>query len=265
MKSLEKQVLWVGVGPGDPELITIKGLKAIQQAEAILYDDWIEPEFLAYASSSCCKCAINTSTQNRRLDQRQANELIVRYAYRYKHVVRLTGGDPYVFGRAYAEALYVRSHGFRVQIVPGISSATAGPCAVGIPLTLRGVNESFCVVDGLQRSGKLSDDFYFAAKSTASIIFMMGLPSLKEISSLISLYRSPSEPIAVIEHATTKHQRLIRGIVADICHRVKQAGIEGPSIIVVGQVAVEGLLRSCNLMVQETLISEHSLALPSKS
>lgn len=265
MKSLEKQVLWVGVGPGDPELITVKGLKAIQQADVLLYDDWIDPEFLVHASSSCDKCVINTSTRDHRLNHSQTTELIVQYAYRYKRVVRLAGGDPNVFGRAYAEAAFVKSRGVHVQIIPGISSATAGPCAAGIPLTLRGINESFCVIDGIQRSGKLSDDLYFAANSTASIIIMMGLPSLKEIASLMSLYRSPSEPVAVVEHATTKHQRVIRGVAADICHRVEEAGIEAPAIIIVGQVAGEEVLRKCNLMVSGTLISEHSLALPSKS
>lgn len=265
MKSLENQIIWVGVGPGDPELITMKGLRAIQLAEAILYDEWIAPELLEHASPKCEKIVFGKSVNGQRPNQDEIHSMIVGYAYRCKRVVRLTSGDPHILGRAYEEAQYVKSRGFHTQIIPGISCATAGPCAAGIPLTLRGINESFCVIEGKQRSGKFSDNFYLAAQSTATIIILMGLPSLKQVASLVSEYRGPAEPIAVIERATTKLQRVIRGVADDIYVRVKEAALNAPAIIVVGQVVDERLLIKCNLPDTETLISEHSLALPLKS
>ena len=265
MKSLENQILWVGVGPGDPELITMKGLKAIQSADAILYDEWIAPELLEHASLRCEKVILRASINAQRLNQHCTHSMIVEYAYRCKRVVRLTSGDPNIFGRAHEEAQYAKSRGFNTQIISGISSATAGPCASGIPLTLRGINESFCVVEGIQRSGKFSDDFYLAAQSTATIIILMGLPSLRKVASWVSVYRGPAEPIAVIERATTKLQRMVRGVADNIYDRVKEAAINAPAIIVVGKVVDERLLIRCNLADTETQISEHSLALPLKS
>ena len=229
----------VGAGPGDPELITLKGIKTLQTADVILYDALAAKELLEYAQQHCKLVYVGKRKGKKEFSQEEINQLIVFYATRYGNVVRLKGGDPNVFGRGHEELVYCRRRGIEVNVIPGISSAIAAPSAAGIPLTKRGVNESFWVVTGTLSSGELSNDIELAARSSATVVILMGMSHLKRIASLFGQVRSPFEPIAVIQNATTPEQKMVIGTISDIAQLVLENEISSPAVIVIGRVVNE--------------------------
>lgn len=232
----------VGAGPGDPELITIKGLKAIQKADVILYDALASTILLEHASPSCKRVYVGKRKgKKNEFSQDEINQLIVFYATRYRSVVRLKGGDPNVFGRGHEELEYAARRGVSIQVIPGVSSSIAAPSAAGIPLTKRGVNESFWVVTGTLSSGELSNDIHLAAQSSATIIVLMGMSHLSSITSIFQYARSPFEPIAIIQHATLPEQKVVTGTVLNIHQQVLENEISSPAVIVIGKVVNERL------------------------
>src|SRR5688572_20103344 len=207
----------VGAGPGDPELITVKGAMALQEAEVLLYDALVDQALLDnYVQPDCKLVYVGKRKGKKEFSQDEINELLVFYASRYKNVVRLKGGDPFVYGRGHEELEYAVKRGIEVEVIPGISSAIAAPSAAGIPLTKRGVNESFWVVTGMLASGEISNDIYHAARSSATVIVMMGMTHLDKISSIFSEYRSVDEPVAIVRYATWHEQEIIAGTVSTI-------------------------------------------------
>ena len=239
MKDLIANVFIVGAGPGDPDLISLKGVKALKRADVILYDALAAPELLDYAKPGCKKVYVGKRKGKKEFPQEEINSLIVFYAIRFGCVVRLKGGDPNVFGRGHEELAYVQRRGIPVEVIPGISSALAAPAAVGIPLTKRGVNESFWVITGTLSSGELSNDIHLAAQSTATVIILMGVSHLEKIAAIFQKMRSPHEPIAVIQEATTRNQKSVIGTAATILKRAKENQITSPAVIVVGRVVDE--------------------------
>ncbi len=229
----------VGAGPGDPELISVKGLKAIQQADVILFDALVSKELLKCAQPGCKLVYVGKRKGKKEFEQEEINRLLVFYATRYEHVVRLKGGDPNVFGRGHEEISFVARHNIAVEIIPGISSSIAAPTAAGIPLTKRGVNESFWVITGTLSSGELSNDIELAACSSATVIILMGMTHLKKIARLFFEQRSPLEPICVIQEATLPSQKIVSGTVANIEHLVAEHHITSPAVIVIGKVVEE--------------------------
>ncbi|HEV8515224.1 MAG TPA: uroporphyrinogen-III C-methyltransferase [Cyclobacteriaceae bacterium] len=236
MKLTKPSLLLVGAGPGDPDLITMKGLRAIRSANVILYDAWVSPELLKEASQSCKLVYVGKRRAHKEFSQMEINQLLVFYAERYARVVRLKGGDPFVFGRGHEEMEYAAAHGVSVDVIPGISSSYSAPSCAGIPLTTRGVNESFWVVTGTISSGGISEDLNKAAETNATIIVLMGLSHLKEIADLISSTRGQREPMAVIQQATLPTQKVIVGTAATIYQRATDENIVSPAIIVIGKV-----------------------------
>ena len=239
MNNSIANVFIVGAGPGDPELISIKGVKALQHADVILYDALAAPELLDYAQPGCKKVYVGKRKGKKEFSQEEINSLLVFYAIRFACVVRLKGGDPNVFGIGHEELEYVQRRGISVEVIPGISSALAAPAAAGIPLTKRGINESFWVITGTLSSGAISKDIHLAAQSTATVIILMGVSHLEKIAVIFQTMRSAEEPIAVIQEATTRNQRTVIGTAATICQRVKENQITSPAVIVVGRVVDE--------------------------
>ena len=176
----------VGAGPGDPELITLKAINAIRSADVILYDALVNSELLEYASSSTEKIFVGKRRGYYSYQQEQINDLIVTKAQQYGHVVRLKGGDPFVFGRGSEELEFAQLHALQTEVVPGISSALAVPAGQGIPLTMRHVSESFWVITGTTKMHLLSSDVKIAAQSTATIVILMGMGKLSEIVNVFS-------------------------------------------------------------------------------
>src|SRR6478609_3025324 len=244
MTESQHSVTIVGAGPGDPELITLKGLKALQRADVILYDALASPLLLEHSASSCKRVYVGKRKGKKEFSQEEINQLNVFYAARYRHVVRLKGGDPNVFGRGHEEMEYAIKRGVTVQVIPGISSAIGAPAAAGIPLTKRGVNESFWVVTGTLSSGEISKDMQLAAKSSATVIVLMGMSHLREIALIFQQARSAGEPIAVIQHATLPEQKIVTGTVLDIMKLVKENEVSSPAVIVIGKVVNEQVVQS---------------------
>lgn len=229
----------VGAGPGDPDLITVKGLKAIREADVILYDALVNEELLRQRKEECKLVYVGKRKGKKEFSQDEINQLIVFYAGRYGSIVRLKGGDPYVFGRGHEELEYAARRGVRTEVIPGISSAIAAPAAAGIPLTKRGVNESFWVITGMLADGTFSRDLEFAAQSSATVVIVMGMTHISHIMELFSQHRAPSEPVAVIQHATWPQQKTAYGTVSTITGAIREQALQAPAVIVVGKVVDE--------------------------
>ncbi|WP_452231935.1 uroporphyrinogen-III C-methyltransferase [Lacinutrix sp. MEBiC02595] len=226
----------VGAGPGDPDLITLKAIKAIKDAQVVLYDALVNKELLQYASSKAELIFVGKRKGCYAYQQEQINALIVSRALQYGHVVRLKGGDPFIFGRGAEEIDYVRQFGLETYMVPGISSSLAVPAYQGIPLTKRGSSESFWVITGTTKAHTISNDVALAAKSTATVVILMGMGKLEEIVSIFSSEGKQKTPIAIIQNGTTKEEKFGVGTIETICNVVKEKQLANPAIIVIGEV-----------------------------
>lgn len=230
------RVSLVGAGPGDPELITLKGIKALQSADAVLYDALVSEELLDFCSPAAVKVFVGKRAGMHSHKQEEINKLIVEHAYNYGHVVRLKGGDPFVFGRGQEELDYARSFGLEVDIVPGISSAHAVPAVNNIPLTARGMSDSFWVITGTTSRGTVSKDLFYAAQSNATIVILMGMHKLEEIMAIFSKFKKDQTPVAVIQNGTMPNQKMGVGTVSSIVKVAREKQLGSPAIIVVGEV-----------------------------
>lgn len=226
----------VGAGPGDPELITLKAIRALEDADVVLYDALASEELLGYCKPQCIKQFVGKRMGCHSLSQDHINQLIIEFAQTHGHVVRLKGGDPFVFGRATEEIDAATKAGIPVTVVPGISSAIAVPESQMIPLTARGVNESFWVTTGTTREGKISNDIKLAAKSSATVVILMAMSKLDEIMQIFIDEGKKDTPVAIIQDGTTAHQKIVIGTVNDISFRAQYAGMTNPAIILVGEV-----------------------------
>lgn len=244
-------VTLVGAGPGDPGLLTLKGKKAIEEADCIIYDRLAASELLNYAKADCEMIYAGKENHHHTLKQEEINQLLVEKAMKYQHVVRLKGGDIYVFGRGGEEGLYLKEHGVPFQVVPGISSCVAGPAYAGIPVTHRGLASGFHVVTAHNRRGELAKiDFEAMARSKDTCIFLMGLSKVSEIAQhLMEEGMPPETKTAVISKATMPEQKVCSSDLGHIAEEVEKVKLPSPAIIVVGDVV--GLRDSLNVITKE--------------
>lgn len=226
----------VGAGPGDPELLTLKAVKVLKGADVVLFDALVSKGILDLIPKETPTLSVGKRAGMHSTTQDEINELIVEMAYRFGHVVRLKGGDPFVFGRGSEEIEFAEKYGLETSVVSGITSAVSVPAALNIPVTARGVSESFWVVTGTTRAGKLSQDIALAAQSTATIIILMGIGRIAEIMEVFRLNGKSATPVAVIQNGTMPNQKSVTGTVADIASRMKNEDIASPGIIVIGEV-----------------------------
>ncbi|MCE6988007.1 uroporphyrinogen-III C-methyltransferase [Dyadobacter sp. CY323] len=226
----------VGAGPGNAELITLKGMKALQQADVVLYDELANPELLEFAPAEALKMYVGKKAGNPSFSQNEINGLIVRLARKRGHVVRLKGGDSFVFGRGYEELEYAREHGVKVEVIPGVSSCIAVPASLEIPVTSRGYSESFWVITGTTRHEELSDDMQLAAQSKATIVVLMGMSRLQDICDLYKKFGRAHLPMAVIQNGTWENEKSVIGQVWEMPRLVEENGIGTPAIMVIGEV-----------------------------
>ena len=228
----------VGAGPGDPDLITLKGVKALQSADVVLYDALINPELLDHAPKAK-KIFVGKRKGLHRFSQDEINQKIVENANEYGHVVRLKGGDPFVFGRGSEEIDYAENYGLHTDIVTGISSSIAVPSSIGIPLTKRGVSESFWVITGCNSDRQLSLDVSLAAQSSATVVILMGMHKLDQITAVFKKLDKGETPTAVIQNGTLENQKSGVGTINDITGIVKENNLSSPAIIIIGDVVSE--------------------------
>lgn len=225
----------VGAGPGDPELITVKAINALQSADVVLYDALVNEELLQYAPKAEM-IFVGKRKGCYTYQQDQINELIVSRAKSHGHVVRLKGGDPFVFGRGAEEMEFAASHGLETAMVPGISSSLSVPAYQNIPVTKRGASESFWVITGTTKQHKLSGDVALAAKSNATVVILMGMSKLPEIVSFFKKEGKDETAIAIIQNGTWKEEKIAIGTISNIEDEVKKNRLSNPAIIIIGEV-----------------------------
>jgi uroporphyrin-III C-methyltransferase len=225
----------IGAGPGDPELITLKGIKALQSARVILYDALVDDRLLDYAPKAI-KIFVGKRANNHAYTQDAIHRMILQYAYEYGHVVRLKGGDPFVFGRGTEEIQYAQLFGIDTEVVPGITSALSVPAANGIPATERGVAEGVWIITGTTTEGSISTDIKLAAQSKSTVIILMGTKNLGEIVNSFKEAGKHHLPVAIIQNGTTPLQRQVIGDIKTIERLASKHKIGAPAIIVVGEV-----------------------------
>ncbi len=234
--KLQAKITLVGAGPGDPELLTIKGLRAIQSADVILYDALVNRELLKEAPSHALKIYVGKRADNHRYSQDEINLMLVQYAFSNGHVVRLKGGDSFVFGRGHEEITYADAFGIETVIVPGISSCISVPELQRVPVTRRGVNESFWVLTATTKNGCLSKDLRIAAQSNATAVILMGIRKIAQIAEIFARQGKGNTPVLVVQNGSLPSERKLLGTVNDIAKKVVNEGIGAPGIIIIGEV-----------------------------
>ena len=237
---MSEGVVWlVGAGPGDPELISVKGLRLIQSADAIVYDRLADKRLLDHARADAILTDVGKIPGRRVNRQEDINRLLVELGIAGKSVARLKGGDPFVFGRGGEEAEALADSGVRFEVVPGITSAIAAPAYAGIPLTHRKLASSFTVVTGSEDPTKpdTSVDWEALAKSSDTLVALMGQSNLRVIAdALVRFGRAPQTPVALVQWGTEPYQRTLVGTLSDIADRAAAAGIGAPAVTIVGDV-----------------------------
>lgn len=232
-------VYLIGAGPGDPGLMTLKGRDLIAQADCLVYDALASPAMLAWLKPGCEKIYVGKRAGNHALPQDEINALLVKCAYKYVCTVRLKGGDPYVFGRGGEEAMALHSAGVRFEVVPGVSSAIAGPACAGIPVTHRDCCTQFTVFTGHEGAHKTASTLDVAgiAAAKGTKVMLMGMSRLREtLTSLVEAGQGGDEPAAAVQWAATGRQKSVTATVATLADAVEKAGIASPAVVVIGEV-----------------------------
>ncbi|MEM6829365.1 MAG: uroporphyrinogen-III C-methyltransferase [Bacteroidota bacterium] len=251
MKKNHPKLTLVGAGPGDPELITIKGVRVLQAADVVLYDALVDPELLHYAPNAE-HIPVGKRAGRSSVSQETINRLIVEKAISRGHVVRLKGGDPFVFARGSEEVSYAQRFGIETDVVIGISSVML-PGYYGIPLTCRGVNQSFSVVTATTSEGKLSNEVIHAAKYAPTAIIFMGLRKLDLIVEAYQLAGKSELPVAVISNGSQTNSMIISGRVNNILQKVEAHNPPAPALLVFGEGAKQARVSD----FEELLSVEH--------
>lgn len=247
-------VVLVGAGPGEPGLITCKGLEALKQADVVVYDHLVEPELLEHCRPECQRVYVGKQSGHHSLSQPEINQLLVDKAKEGRLVVRLKGGDPFLFGRGGEEAETLREAGVPFQVVPGVTSALAAPAYAGIPVTHRDHASSVAIITGHEDQKKSTSSICWEHLSRAAdtLVFLMGVRNLPGIvDRLLVNGRDPATPAAVIQWGTTPRQKVVTGNLQTLVERVTEAGIGPPAVLVVGSVV--SLRQSLNWAEQRPL------------
>jgi uroporphyrin-III C-methyltransferase len=231
------KVYLIGAGPGDPGLITVRGLACLQQAEVVVYDRLVNPELLAQAPASAERIDAGKEADRHTLPQEEINRLLVEKGTAGKIVARLKGGDPFVFGRGGEEALALAAAGVPFEVIPGVTSAIAAPAYAGIPVTHREIAGSVTIITGHRADalGNPEAEWERAGALSGTLVFLMGVANLANIAKALLRGGRPADtPVAVVAHGTYPDQRTVIGVLADIAERA--AGVAPPAVVVVGDV-----------------------------
>ncbi|MDN3453845.1 MULTISPECIES: siroheme synthase CysG [unclassified Psychrobacter] len=231
------EVYIVGAGPGDPELLTFKALRLMQQADVVFYDALVSPQVLDLCRRDADKVFVGKKRSNHTVAQLGINELLVNHAKLGRRVVRLKGGDPFIFGRGGEEIESLRAHGVPYQVVPGITAANAAASYAGIPLTHRDHSQSVRFVTGFLKAGAPNSNFKSFLNTDETVVFYMGLHSLSRLTEgLIDAGRSSETPIAIVSNASMPNQQVLTGTLATIVAKQEQAQLPTPALLIMGDV-----------------------------
>lgn len=245
MKQLGKVTL-VGAGPGDPDLLTFKAVKAIAAADVIVYDRLVSPEILAMAPAGARRISVGKQPKSHPFPQGQINALLVHLARSGRDAVRLKGGDPFIFGRGSEEALELRRHGIPFEVIPGITAAQGASASAGVPLTHRGLATGVRYLTGHCRDDVALDfDWQGLADAQTTLVVYMGLANINEIvSGLMIAGRSPATPVLAVSNATTGRERRLQSTLGRLSADLAGVDFGGPVLFIVGEVvSLHGALR----------------------
>ncbi len=231
-----KKLTVVGAGAGDPDLITLKAINALKSANVVLYDALANEVFLDYAPENALKIFVGKRRGFKAFEQDAINDLIVQYATSHGHVVRLKGGDPFVFGRGMEEMQFAAAQNIDCQYVAGVSSVIAAAGSAGIAVTLRGIGRSFWTMTATTETGDLNPDLHLAATSEATIVVLMGIGKLAEIVAIFTKNNKAQTPVAVIQNGTLPNEKAVFGTIETIENVVFTEGVSNPAVIVIGEV-----------------------------
>jgi len=234
-ETINPKLIVMGAGPGDPELITVKAHRILQQANVVLYDNLANKELLNFTKADCKKVYVGKQPYGDYTSQETIHEMIKHYAYTEGSVVRLKGGDPFIFGRGFEEIMYARQHGIETEFIPGITSMQASGFE-DIPLTHRAVSEGVWMITGTKKDGSLSADLRLAMQSNATVVIYMGTKQLPSIADTYITEGRGDTPAALIQHASLPHQKSVKGLVKDLPLLAIQNQITYPAIIIIGDV-----------------------------
>lgn len=230
-------VYLVGAGPGDPELITVRGLRCLQRSDVVVYDRLANPALLDKAPPWAERIFAGKAPGNHALRQEQINALLIERAREGQVVVRLKGGDPFVFGRGGEEAAACAAAGIRWEVVPGVSSAVGVPGRAGIPVTHRGLSRSFAVVTAHGAASREEEPNWAALAQIETVVVLMGVERLGHIVAMLARHGRPrSTPVAIIERGTLADERVVTGTLENILERAAAAALRSPATIVIGEV-----------------------------
>jgi len=249
LKDKNPTITLVGAGPGDIELITLKGINAIKSADVILYDALVNEELLDFAPNAL-KIFVGKRKGFKAFSQEEINQLLVDKAFLHGHAVRLKGGDSFVFGRGFEEIQHAKAFGIPTSVVPGISSSISVPALVGIPVTHRGVSNSFFVLTGTLSDGSLNPEIEVAAKTSGTVVVLMGLSKLSEIVSIFKSENKEDLTVSVISNGSLPTQKSVSGRVRNIISKVEEENIQAPAIIVLGEVV--GLQNEFQIVLEDS-------------
>lgn len=237
---MKGKVYLVGAGPGEKELITVKGKKLLEECGAVVYDSLASEQLLDYVGEDCERIFVGKRSGFHSMEQEKINAILVEKALEGKTVVRLKGGDPFVFGRGGEEIEALKRAELFYEVIPGVTSAIAVPACAGIPVTHRGMSQSVHIVTGHTASfeNQLTDNYEALAKAGGTLVFLMGLSNLSKIASELMKYGKPGNtPAAVISFGTTERQRVLRSTLSAIAEEAKKEQMKAPAVIVIGETA----------------------------
>ncbi len=232
----------VGAGPGDPDLMTFKALRRLQEADVVLYDKLVGPEIVDYARRDAERIYVGKAKANHAKTQDEINALMAEHALAGRRVVRLKGGDPFIFGRGGEEMDYLQARGVAVEVVPGVTAAAGCAAAAGIPLTLRGTAVAVTFLTGHARDGEPDLDWASLASGKQTLAVYMGVSTAATVAGrLIEHGLAAATPVAVIENGTRPEQKVVTGRLEELPQRLQRAGVTGPALIIIGEVARRAL------------------------
>lgn len=232
----EPELIVLGAGPGDPELITLKGLNALKRADVVLYDNLANRELLSFTNEFCEKIYVGKRPYDEFTAQETIHALIQEKTTKRGLVVRLKGGDPFIFGRGYEEIMFARKLGIKASFIPGITSMQASGFD-DVPLTHRNISEGFWVITGTKKDGSLSEDLRLAIKSKATVVIYMGMKKLNQIVQVFIEENVGDLPAIILQNATLPGKKVVKGTISQMPALVEQASITHPAVIIVGHVA----------------------------
>ena len=233
--NIKNMLYIIGSGPGDVELLTVKAYKILAKADIVLFDNLINDDLLDIAPKNCIKTYVGKKPFGKYVSQQDINELIGYYCKRYRYVVRLKGGDPYIYGRGFEEWTVAKQLGVDVTYVPGITSMQ-GVGTWDIPLTHRGSSEGIWVLTGMKSDGTVASDLSLAVQSNSTVVIYMGMRKLSEIARRYVMHGKGDTPAAIVQDATKPGSRRVRCAVRDLAKCSREANMRSPAIIVIGNV-----------------------------